>query len=276
MNGECQAVWAELASVTADRLAEPELADAHRVAELTMERVAANIATLVVRLTVMGYRFGACYSSNVRRQSIEDLGLRDSMAAAGRDTTWIDRGDLEERVMGWAGPREDIDKLIARVEDVVGPLPLALRALVRSVDTVDLSGSFPSWDPSAFNFDTDPEWPTFGVVSDALSLTPVETVEEYVNPATDEIRRDFLDGKTFGLTLKPDHRLMANFAGGHVTIAVPSGSIDPVLDGVYGRPGIRLTDYLRVVFSWGGFPGFEFAPSVPPELDALRNGLLEI
>lgn len=275
-DGDRETVWKELASVETDTLDDRVMADVERVAERTMARVAANVATLVVRLTLMGYRFGSCYSANVRRQSIEDLGLRESMAAAGRDTSWIDRGALEESVMGWPGPRDDIDDHVHRAERLVGRLPVSLRALVRKVDTVDLSGSFPSWNPSAFNFDGDRDWPAFGVVSDALSLLPVEAVEEYVNKASGAIHRDFMAGGVFGLTVKADHRLTANFAGSHVTTVVPSRAIDPVLDDVYCRPGVRLTEYLRAVFEWGGFPGFEFAADVPGEIEILRRGLLPI
>jgi hypothetical protein len=40
--------------------------------------------------------------------------------------------------------------------------------------------------------------------------------------------------------------------------------------------GIRLVEYLRTSFAWGGFPGFEFYPPAPPELDELRAELLPI
>jgi hypothetical protein len=51
---------------------------------------------------------------------------------------------------------------------------------------------------------------------------------------------------------------------------------DPALIRVDGREGIRLVEYLRTSFAWGGFPGFEFYPPAPPELDELRADLLPI
>ena len=83
--GDHEAVWDELSTRDLTELSPDAVSDAARVSELTMQRVAANVATIVVRLTLMGYRFGTRYSRNLRRQSIEDLGLRQSMAEAGRD-----------------------------------------------------------------------------------------------------------------------------------------------------------------------------------------------
>lgn len=273
--GDHTAVWDELSARNSTEFGPAELDDVARVCELTMQRFASNVATLVVRLTLMGYRFGTRYSTNLRRQSIEDLGLRESMEQAGRDVSWIDQGDVEESVMGWGGPRADIDARLLRSERLLGALPLALRALIRRVDTVDLSGSFPNWEPSAFNFDTDGEWPAFGVVSDPFNLTPIELAEDYRNPATGRIHRDFLAHGRFPLPIKVDHKLAANFAGAHVTVSMPTAAVDPVLDGVYQRPQIRLVEYLRTVCDWGGFPGFAFADEVPAEIGELKTGLVQ-
>jgi hypothetical protein len=274
--GEHLEVWDELNALGAKVYRPAMRADAERVAELTMQRAALNIATLIVRLTLMGYRFGHRYNRNQRRRTIEDLGLRDSLASAGRDVSWVDAGDVEEHVMGWQSPADDVLAVLGQLEKTTGPFPLALHAFVEHVDVVDLSGSFPSWDPSAYAFD-DADWPPFGVLSDPLNFNGIEVIAEFVrsDPA-------FMDPshiprpRTLSMPVAPNHLLSANQAGEYHCVLLPDLVADPILEGVYGRPGIRLVEYLRVAFAWGGFPGFEFAADVPPEIEVLRRGLLPL
>jgi hypothetical protein len=275
--GEHEAVWAELRSLGSDVFEPDVLPDAERVADLTMQRAATNVALLVVKLTAMGYRFGDRFVHNRRRQAIEDLNLRDSMEKAGRDVAWVDAGDVEETVMGWSGPRPDINDRLERAEKAVGPLPLALRALVRHIDAVDLAGSFPSWNPGAYDFDDGGEWPVFGVVSDAFNIIGIDVVEDFLKPGTDEVLDTYRDETgRLPLPVKADHVLSANIAGGYCTVSVPDPVADPILEGAFMRPGTTLVEYLRASFRWGGFPGFEFVSDPPPEIEILRRGLLPL
>jgi len=41
------------------------------------------------------------------------------------------------------------------------------------------------------------------------------------------------------------------------------------------RHDLLFVDYLRLCFRFGGFPGYEGQTDVPPEIDRLRDGLLE-
>jgi hypothetical protein len=274
--GDHRAVWEEL-SALGPGVYEPEWrADAEDVAAITMQRAATNVATLIVRLTLMGYRFGHRYNRNQRRRTIEDLGLRDSMASAGRDVSWVDAGDVEEHVMGWQSPADDVLATLEQIEKVTGALPLSLRAFVRYVDAVDLSGSFPSWDPSAYAFD-DGEWPRFGTISDPLNFNGAELINEFVRADPgfmDPMRIPAPRSRT--VPVASNHLLSANQAGDLHTILLPDRIADPIVLGVYGRPDVRLVEYLRAAFEWGGFPGFAFAATVPPEIDKLRRGLLPI
>lgn len=255
--------------------------EAEEVARRTMVRVAANVALLTVRLTALGYRFGARAGHNRRRRTIEDLGLRDSLEEAGRDVAWVDAGDVEETVMGWAPPGPGVADRLADAEARLGRFPVALRALVLGVDAVDLSGSFPQWDPSAYDFsdvDLDPEappWPAGGTYSDPLNLLGVEAILELTaHPA--EIGQLADEQGRIVVPVGANHLLAANQAGDYHHVVLGGGEADPVVEGVLGRPGIRLVEYLRVAFEWGGFPGFEFADRVPPEIDVLRRDLLPI
>ncbi len=275
--GEERVVWDELVALGPEVLEPHHRADAEHVADLTMQRAAANVATLVVRLTVMGYRFGARYHHNRRRRTIEDLGLRDSLEAAGRDVGWVDAGDVVEQVMGWVAPTFAVEPEIDHAEHLLGPLPLTIPALMRWVDAVDLTGSFPSWNPSAFDFDEGDNGIPFGVYSGALHLNGIATINENFQPSPAMlVPGAVLPARSFALPLGPDHRLSANREGDYHHILVPDAVADPLLLGVDRRPDIRLVEYLRTCFDWGGFPGFELADEVPPEIAVLRRGLLPI
>lgn len=282
--GERVEAWAD-AVAHADRIDPAEVAE---LADLTMARVAGNLAFVVVRLTALGYRFGSCYSANRRLRTIRDLGLRDSMERAGRDMTWVDQGERVESVMGWAGPAPDVADRIAAAEAALGQdLPAALRALYTHVDQVNLAGSFLAWDPSAYDFDDDLDWPAFGLLTEPLNLLPVEGVLDHLDPDTGRIDALHLEpGGGFALPVANGAELSANRIGGLIhTVLEPPGSgpgrgsrarPDPVLRGVAGHDDITLVAHLRRTFAWGGFPGFEQASSVPPEIDRLRRDLLPI
>ncbi len=275
--GQERYVWAELVALGPEVFEPRHRPDAEKVADLTMARAAGNVATLVVRLTLMGYRFGARFHHNRKRRTIEDLGLRDSLAAAGRDVSWVDAGAVVEEVMGWVPPSLRVEPEIDHAERLLGPLPLTIPALMRWVDAVDLTGSFPSWNPSAFDFDEGDEGIAFGRYSGALHLSGIATINENFQPSKEMlIPGAVLPARSFALPLGPDHRLSANREGDYHHILVPDAVADPILLGVDHRPDIRLVEYLRTCFEWGGFPGFALADEVPPEIAVLRRGLRPI
>jgi len=264
-----------------DVFEEPRRAEAEAVAAITMQRAAANVATLVVRLTLMGYRFGGRNSRNTRRRSIEALGLRDSLEAAGRDVTWVDAGDLEEHVMGWEAPGPEVEPELRKVEDALGPLPLSFVALVRAIDTVNLAGSFPDWTPTsyAYAFDDDTADDDIGEITtftDALNFNGITMINDSFQPSAVAAGGRTVAARSYPLPVAANHLLGSNRAGDFHSILLPDRVADPVLDGVFGRPGIRLVEYLRVAFAWGGFPGLEFADGVPPQIAKRRKDLLAI
>lgn len=275
--GDHRQVWDELVALGPEVYEPALLRDAEAVADLTMQRVAANIATLVVRLTLMGYRFGGRNNRNQRRRTIEELGLRDSLEAAGRDVSWVDAGPLEEHVMGWEAPAPMVESELEKLDQALGPLPVSLRALVRRVDTVNLAGSFPDWTPATYAFEDDAlDAPAVEPVTDALNFNGVVMINETFQPQAVVSGGRFVPARSYALPVGANHVLGANQAGDFHSVRLPDRVADPVLDGVLGRPGIRLVEYLRVAFEWGGFPGFEFAPRVPRQVDVLRRDLLPI
>jgi hypothetical protein len=74
--------------------------------------------------------------------------------------------------------------------------------------------------------------------------------------------------------IAPDDLHKAGASGGEAYgISVP----DPRADGelLFERHGLLFVDYLRLVFRFGGFPGYEgIDAGVPAEIESLRQGLL--
>ena len=58
----------------------------------------------------------------------------------------------------------------------------------------------------------------------------------------------------------------ARVSGSTHDIILPDLTADPVIHGVDGREDITLVEYLRVSITWGGFPGWSFAPGPVPEV----------
>jgi hypothetical protein len=55
-------------------------------------------------------------------------------------------------------------------------------------------------------------------------------------------------------------------------MAIPDSRADGEL--LNERHGLLFVDYLRLCFEYGGFPGYEGRSWSPPELQALKAGLL--
>ncbi len=216
--GENQQVWKELVDAGEDVRLDALAADALAVAYETMERVNQNVRTLVERLNGLGYRFSA-------RQPHQPPGKR----------TWKELQELEQ---------------------LVGPLPLSLRAFYDVVGAVDLIGSHRGLIPRDSSIPPDP-LVVYGV-EDALQ--EAESME---------------DEQSGEITIAPDDLHKENVSGGDpYVIAVPDARADAIV--LNERHDLLFVDYLRLACRLGGFPGYEGVDrDLPAELDRLRAGLLE-
>jgi hypothetical protein len=220
--------------------------------------VAANVSTIVARLNQMGYRWAGLARENASR-------LRSGLPL------------LDEYHFTYEPPGPEIAAEIAEAEHAVGSLPLSVRGLFRWVGEVDLAGSMPTWEPSAYIFEDPQPWPDFGVYSCALHFYGVRLITGYIDPQTRLIHRRYLrqDGR-YRMHLAADEVMLAGYSGGCHMITLPDAGMDATVDSISRRMPMPLIDYLRLAFAWGGFPGFELAESVPGELERLRQGLLPI
>ncbi|GAA3214194.1 hypothetical protein GCM10010532_040520 [Dactylosporangium siamense] len=282
--GERRQVWDELVALGPAAYDDRWHADATAVAEATMQRVAANIATVVERLNRMDYRFAVQYLRNQRAEEVRSGAYerrRARMVALGLDPSLIKEpvveDDLNQFHYRWQPRQGARGEGIERAERICGPLPISLRAMWSIVGDVALLGSFRSWVPSAFVFEDEIPWPAPGRHSAPLDLSDEEAIFAYCVPGTDEIGSRYRDAAgRFGVTVGADEIHGAGYSGGVHQVRIPDAVADPVVDGVWGHEGIRLVEYLRLCFEWGGFPGFAEEDDVPAEIAVLREGLLAI
>jgi hypothetical protein len=276
--GEHTEVWRELLAQGAAVRSDPLLADALAVAYETMRRVDANVRTLVGRLLAIGYRFkteadawqeresaiGAAlaFSPQPHEISLRSPHVRDVLQRLEEARTQV-LGVLEtarsaphdDGIHPHEPPPANTAKLLARLEKKVGALPLSLRAFYEVVGSVDFIGSHPSLAPLRSASCPDP-----------LVIFALEDVLAYL----DSIDGDDDDHRVM---LAPDDIHKAGESGGEpYEMAAP----DPRADGemLNERHELRFVEYLRLVFRFGGFPGYE-GHDLPPEIEQLRAELLE-
>jgi hypothetical protein len=151
-------------------------------------------------------------------------------------------------------PEPGARKQVARLKKAVGGIPLALRAFYEIVGAVDWTGEHPSLAPRGDSLAPDPL--VVFPVEDALALC----------------EEGFGDGSA--IVIAPDDLHKANTSGGEpYEIEVP----DLGADGKFlnERHELYFVDYLRLVFRFGGFPGYDgIDRSLPPELAGLSAGLI--
>lgn len=213
---------------------EAKWAEADAVAHETMERVRANVECLIELLPATGYQFTPASDTVAYRPPVSGVGEQ-----------------------------------LAQLEEVVGVLPLALRAWYEVVGEVSLIGRHPAWDYE---------------YNDALVVrAPIEYVLTE-HDHWDANRGSEWDRGAFTIDLSPDYLHKANVSGGApYSMSVPNESADGLL--LWERHQTTFVNYLRICFQWAGLPGWDrgalygwaVPPTPPPaELAELAHSLLPI
>jgi len=127
-SGQREQVWRELVALGPGVREDPHAADALAVAYETMQRVDANVRTLVTRLTAMNYVF----------------------------TTEGGHSPRDSARRAHVPPSPTVKKEIADFEKKMAVLPLSLRAFYEVVGEVNLIGTHPLLDPKDNTVATDP------------------------------------------------------------------------------------------------------------------------
>jgi hypothetical protein len=196
----------------------------------------------------------------------EDPHAADALAVAYETMRRVEANvrTITERLqtIGYKGAHEQMHeapgrkayKEIERLEKKAGTLPLSLRAFYEVVGAVDWIGQHPSLAPE-----------NDVVAPDPLVIFPLED-------ALQQCKAGFVEDQA-AIAVAPDDLHKANTSGGEpYEIAVPELGADGKL--LNERHDLYFVEYLRLVFRFGGFPGYDGIDPVPEQLAQLRQGLI--
>jgi hypothetical protein len=240
--GDCRAVWRELLAYGNSIPTSPALSDAEEIAYETMRRAKTNIKTILARLPEIGYKLA--YPIDAASGSIS----------------------------AYSEPSPDVDADIRSFEKTFGPIPLSIKAWYKQIGTVCLC-----WDQEA-EAPLPEDWAEAllgtGVYLDPLVVWPPDyTLNEAGNEET------IVEGEgviRFAVSMSPDYYHKDNISGGYpYCFALPDSAADsPVL---YEPHKTTFVEYLRIAFSWGGFPGLELLGNrLPRSLNYLRDAMIPL
>ncbi len=280
----------------------PYFKDARAVAVETMRRTRHNFELLIRRLDSLNYRFEIPKPpgrllvlppieeriAKMRREQETKLSPKGLEQLEGM----MRRQDTERRAKATRQAEEDakrrsitdhltdksvigaIDqrfiKRIPGMEKKGFFLPLALRAWIEEVGHVCLIGAHPT-----LSFFEGVGFP--GVYADPFMMLPdLYELEGWLEEAKGSKEIPTLDA-VVGWTAQAKARLGVadeQLDYGYA-ISLPDPAADAPLKGE--RHGVSFVEYLRIVFRWGGFPGWEQQEKRPEEeLGFLTDGLLPI
>jgi hypothetical protein len=291
--GEHQQVWLELVALGDAVRQEPVYSDALAVASETMRRARENIQTLIGRLYDIGYNFTSGREAGVAvARMLEGLAAQtpDLLKMAGSIPSdilgvasgWIARPQDAQAgierlaksmmgigmalplmhplndgaVCGRASDYEDLWSDLDSIEgELRGPLPLSLRAWYENIHHVSFMGTHPILNPKGHHAPT----LSSGTLPDPLVILALE-----------EVTRGFDEPGPCSISF--DDVSKFNFSGGEYNVRLPDKGADLIFE---DWKKDYFVEYLRRVFRWGGFPGWERHPHPPIELiGELSEGLL--
>lgn len=233
LSGECEAVWAELTALGNLRRDDAMWDVAITIAQETMRRVRTNIRTLAERLIQLEFRFGE--------------GLYDEEDKAERERLLAD-----EPVHSFSDEQPAMFRdEIARLEELTGGLPIALRAFYEVVGSVNFIGKGPMWR------ELDPPHPGDEPLLRGYQLSRYGSDPLYVRSPKVVLSFPYVKKGLTEVIIAPDFN--AKFGGsvsGPYEVMVPSSAADVPLDREWHQT--TFVNYLRICCRWGGFPGLEF------------------
>jgi hypothetical protein len=213
VQGDHEAVWAELVSL-GPSVREPAIFDdANAVARETMRRVADNINAIVGRLQGHGYDFARYPDGSLIPFNFGPL----------------------------AHPHGELRKQIVDLENLVGTVPLSLKAFWETVGAVSLVGCHSLG------------WPQY---TDPLVVEPPEVcISVYQEWLADAEEFGTANIEPFIAPISPDVFHKDNVSGGApYGLHLPNAAVDVELRNQSRQ--MTFVSYLRFsLLEWGGFPG---------------------
>lgn len=314
--GDYVAVWDDLVALGEGVRSEPYYADALAVAAETMRRARHNVELLIQRLDAKGYRFRDTVSSAEEKLSrlgvmdqmsaqfetmakrtptsynIHSMKMLETMQAmktkmapflekaaanAAKEAAARRKPPLEDPYV-FSPPDAETPALLERLEKSAGgPVPLSLRAWYEQVGGVSLMGSDPVLNAVDFSNrsvlqqfqslvqgDMPISPPREECAPDPLVIYPLDALMDFPDK----------DGHELQLVISPDDLHKANISGDAYYITLPDARADFQFDDWHKT---TFVNYLRKVFQWGGFPGWERSKNPPSkDLAELSEGLLPL
>lgn len=284
-DGEHEDVWNELVKLGESVRQEPTYADALAVARETMRRVRANIEILIQRLIHIGFVFG--YDHRLleqlpNTQSALDWGRYFEMSAWVREQPPIFLSaklveeeiaekavldhpfhfDNEVELLQEERPRP-MRHFIDEIEQVMGPIPLSVRAWYEEVGAVNFFGYHAQWKeltPSYAN-----RHPEGGGAYSLMNYCDPLQVCALDERCMAQIHQRYVPGKTYLFEFAPDRHFKDYCAGTSTPNAFvfPDAGVDAIIGTSYSSS--TFVEYLRVSLKWAGFPGMMEWPTVPKE-----------
>jgi hypothetical protein len=138
------------------------------------------------------------------------------------------------------GPEAGTAGAVARLEQEIGALPIALKLFWREVGSVDFCGYHPEWKGCE--------------LPDPIVIYPpsiaIQELDEFLADREERLRHDF----PYLVPIAPDLYHKAGFSGGMwYNMSVPGAADDPLLNDEWHHT--TFVTYLELVIQWAGFPG---------------------
>jgi hypothetical protein len=286
--GEHEAVWTDLQALGKEVHNEPIYSDALAVARETMSRARTNIETLIARLDQIGYRFETARDTpaavvqqmvEVQRAMAQHLeaqypvlladfsrGKRLEEFVSAFDKRLAPASTLDERSV-YSRAREWSANRISRLENyLLGPLPVSLKAWFECVEHVSFIGSHPVLNPVRLEHSAVPMTTpaSQSALPDPLAIMGLPDEVDYESWESAEGYPIAVD-EFFKANINREDRYYMDFRDSRADTIFKDWRND------------NFVAYLRRVFRWGGFPGWERHPNPPSKLVAeLTDGLVAI
>jgi hypothetical protein len=317
--GEHEQVWDELISLGDQIYDGPFSDDALGVAYETMRRVRQNIEMLIPRLCAIGYQFGYGWvqpflGKQLSRQTLSrEISFdfherRMYMEMLERATEcpplFLPANEneeyalyMEQMIQALNDPGSEHEKslremqdayrkaldtktLVKQLENMVGILPLSVRAWYEIVGGVNFVGHHQEWYRLIVENIPDLEKHVFD--TGGYYLHPLAELDPLFIPSLTKEKLTFIEQfwhispqqQPLFLDLWPDETAKyLDSVRDYAQIMVPCYAMDAMVQGAWS--GLTFVQYLRRCFQWGGFPGWRKRKVYPKEdIDTLITGLL--
>ena len=298
--GQHKEVWDELVQLGPAVFEDQLYAEALSVARTMMRRVRSNIEILIAKLLQCGFVFGYDFRLLVQLErsltSAQNRRLYMEMCnlAHEQPPVFLSAHQQEEEIaetqklieQDGSFPlffEEGLDNethlrqnksYIDELEQIVGPVPLAVRAWFEEIAAVNFYGHHPQWNqfvPSPHQEHLSNQIRPDFLMSycDPFQVCLLNEQKMMV------LKEMYTKNKSCIFEIAPDHDFKDLYAGTSTPycFALPYANADVIMPTYYSST--TFVDYLRLSLTWAGFPGMIKWQDIPrDELDFLTSGLL--